>query len=121
MVRKITVMSAVLQLAALALARPVWKDPVEPGKSSAIWKLPDGRELRVDVLSENLFRVRRSWTNCWTESGMNRYGVLKRDWPQAAFSRKDDTLKTAGAEMTVDAGNGTLSLKSLSSPLKVPS
>lgn len=119
MVRKITVMSAVLQLAVLALARPVWKDPVEPGKSSAIWKLPDGRELRVDVLSENLFRVRRSWTNCWTESGMNRYGVLKREWPETDFTRSGDTLKTAGAEMTVDAGTGTLFLKSLSSPADI--
>ena len=110
---KILLLSAVVLSGALCEARPVWKDPVPMGKNSAIWKLSNADELRVDVLASNLFRVRRSWTNCWTESGMNRYGVLKRDWPDVSFARTGDTLKTAGAEVTVNAKDGTLRLKSL--------
>jgi hypothetical protein len=110
---------AVALSAQVAQSRPLWKDPVAAGRCSQVWSLPDGRELRVDVLAENLFRVRRSWTNCWTESGMNRYGVLKRDWPEVEFSRTGGTLKTAGAEVSVDAKTGALRLKSLDSPADV--
>jgi alpha-glucosidase (family GH31 glycosyl hydrolase) len=113
--KKTVLLSAIVLCAALCDARPVWKDPMPIGKNSAIWKFSDADELRVDVLAQNLFRVRRSWTNCWTESGMNRYGVLKREWPETAFTRSGDTLKTAAAEVTVDAKEGTLRLKSLSS------
>ena len=100
-------------------ARPVWKAPA-PDAQSVVTKLSDGTELRVDVLAENLFRVRRSWTNdvngvVWTESGMNRYGILRSDWPKTPFTREGNAIRTSGAVLTVDPAKGTLQLKSLSS------
>jgi alpha-glucosidase (family GH31 glycosyl hydrolase) len=104
-------------LTAATEARPVWKAPAADAQS-AVTKLGDGTELRVDVLADNLFRVRKSWTNIngavvWTESGMNRYGILKAAWPKAPFTRQGDTLSTKSATMTVDPTAGTLRFKSL--------
>ena len=113
--RKTIILVSGVLAGALCEARPLWKDQMPIGKNTAVWQLGNSDELRVDVLAPNLFRVRRSWTNCWTESGMNRYGVLKRDWPEVEFSRCGDTLKSAGAEVSVDAAKGTVRLKSLSS------
>ena len=90
---------------------PVWKAAAPDGQSMVV-KLADSTELRVDVLAENLFRVRKSWTNCWTESGLNRYGILKADWPRAAFARTGDTVRTAAGELGVDIARGTVRVKS---------
>ena len=100
-------------------ARPVWKAPA-PDVQSVVTRLSDDTELRVDVLAENLFRVRRSWTNdaqgvIWTESGMNRYGILRNEWPKVPFTREGNTIRTKGAVLTTDPTNGTLRIKSLSS------
>ena len=90
---------------------PVWKSAAPDGQSTVV-KLADATELRVDVLAENLFRVRKSWTNCWTESGLNRYGILKADWPCATFAREGATIKTIAGELGVDAAQGTVRVKS---------
>ena len=81
---------ALVMVASAGWGRPVWR-AAQPDAQSAVFALGDGASLRVDVLAENLFRVRRSWTNengkaVWTESGMNRYGILRADWPKAAFT-----------------------------------
>ena len=85
---------ALAMAASAGWGRPVWR-AAQPDAQSAVFALGDGASLRVDVLAENLFRVRRSWTNengkaVWTESGMNRYGILRGDWPKAAFTREKD-------------------------------
>jgi len=103
-------------LAAAAGARPVWKAPA-PDAQSVVTKLGDGTELRVDVLAANLFRVRKSWTNLngaavWTESGLNRYGILKADWPKAPFTRNGNAVSTEAATVTVDPAAGTLRFQS---------
>lgn len=90
--QKLILLLAGALLAGASAARPVWKAPA-PDAQSVVTRLADGASLRVDVLAENLFRVRRSWTNdaqgvVWTESGMNRYGILKGDWPKAPFARE---------------------------------
>ena len=103
--------SILLFAACAAWGGPVWKS-ADPDAQSVVTKLADATELRVDVLAENLFRVRKSWTNCWTESGLNRYGILKADWPRAEFSREGGTVRTAAGELCVDAAQGTLRLKS---------
>ena len=103
--------SILLFAACAAWGAPVWKS-AGPDGQSAVTKLADSTELRVDVLAENLFRVRKSWTNCWTESGLNRYGILKADWPHAEFSREGGTVRTAAGELCVDAAQGTLRVKS---------
>ncbi|HON48395.1 MAG TPA: hypothetical protein PLZ60_11660, partial [Kiritimatiellia bacterium] len=107
---------ACMLLTAVIEARPVWKAPA-PDAQSVVTKLGDGTELRVDVLADNLFRVRRSWTNLngavvWTESGLNRYGFLKADWPKTAFTREGSAVSTKSATLTVDPAAGTLRFKS---------
>lgn len=97
-------------------ARPLWR-AAAPNAQSVVTRLGDGTDLRVDVLADNLFRVRKSWTNAnnaaiWTESGLNRYGILKETWPAAAFTHTGGTVATTAAELSVDAAQGTLRLKS---------
>ena len=108
---------ALATAASVGWARPVWR-AAQPDAQSVVFALGDGASLRVDVLAENLFRVRRSWTNengkaVWTESGMNRYGILRGDWPKVAFTREKDGVRTAAARVAVDAAGGTLRVKSL--------
>ncbi len=89
-----------------------WKDPVAPGKQSVIFELQDRTLLRIDVLANNLFRVRRGKTDQWTESGMNRYGILKSDFAPVAFTHTNNTIKTSGFTLNVDGKSGDLRLKS---------
>ncbi len=105
------IVSASILAACAAFGAPLWKAPA-PDSQSVVVKLADSTELRVDVLADNLLRVRKSWTNCWTESGMNRYGILKADWPKTSFTREGGAIRTAAAELAVDAAKGTLHLKS---------
>ena len=112
---KTTSLAAALVLSLAAAARPVWKAPA-PDAQSVVTRLADGAELRIDVLAENLFRIRRSWTNCWTESGLNRYGVLKSDWPATPFTRTPNGLSTSAAALAVDPTSGTVRFTSRVSP-----
>ena len=66
-------------LSALTLSAG-WKDQRPVGENSLVVGY-DGCDMRIDVLATNLFRVRVAKDGAWTESGMNRYGILKRDWP----------------------------------------
>lgn len=121
--QKLILLLAGALLAGASAARPVWKAPA-PDAQSVVTRLADGASLRVDVLAENLFRVRRSWTNdaqgvVWTESGMNRYGILKGDWPKTPFAREGNAVRTAGAVLTVDPDRGTLWVKGLASAADV--
>lgn len=118
--KKVCVVIGVILVVGIAGAKPIWKDPVAPGKQSVIIDGKDGTKLRIDVLSENLFRVRRAKDAIWTESGMNRYGVFKSDFAPVAFTQAGQTIRTKGAELTVsDAATGKLRLKSLLSPADV--
>ncbi len=109
-------LAGLVLLGCAAQARPVWRAPA-PDAQSAVTKLADGTSLRVDVLAENLFRVRKSWTNdargvIWTESGLNRYGILKANWAPVPFSRDGNAVKTSAATVSVDPAAGTLKVKS---------
>lgn len=110
------VLAVAMGMAVGTQARPLWR-AAAPNAQSVVTRLGDGTDLRVDVLADNLFRVRKSWTNAndaaiWTESGLNRYGILKETWPAAAFTRTGGTVATTAAELSVDAAQGTLRLKS---------
>lgn len=87
-------------------ARPVWEDPAKPGASSAVVALKDGSRLRVDALADCLFRVRRTAGGVWTESGMNRYGVLKADYAPCKAAREPAALKTSRAAVAWDDAGG---------------
>jgi len=68
----------------------------------------------VDVLSSRLFRIRYAKAEKWTESAMNRYGVLTATFPEAAFRRAESgdalTLSTADAALTVNRKDGNIAL-----------
>lgn len=105
-----------MTFAIAAQARPVWK-AAAPDDRSVVTKLPGGEELRIDVLADNLFRVRRSWTNdangvIWTESGLNRYGIFKRDWTKPNFSCNGGQIETSGARLAIDSKTGQLRVQS---------
>ena len=90
-----------------------WKDQGKIGDNTLIVRQSSGESLRSDVLAENLLRVRKSADGAWTESGMNRYGVLKRDWKEVKFSKSANAVSTDAATLAVDADTGALRLKSL--------
>ena len=67
-----------------AAERAGWPDPAPLTKSSTVIALENGTFVRVDVLGERLFRVRQAPTTNWTESALNRYGILATNLPPAA-------------------------------------
>lgn len=77
-------------------------------------KLKNGGSLRADVLRPDLFRIRHSKTGRWTESALNRYGILEKDFPGVKFDRLDGgdglSIATAEATLTLAAADGSLTL-----------
>ncbi len=89
---------------------PSWPDSAPLTKQNVVIPVKGGA-VRVDVLGERLFRIRHSKTGQWTESGLNRYGVLGKTFPEVAFEQADAngvfTITTKQAKLTVnhkDAG-----------------
>ena len=68
-------------------AAPVWADTAPLTKQNVVLALAGGASARIDVLGPRLFRVRHSKTGKWTESALNRYGVLASSYPETAFQR----------------------------------
>ena len=95
-----------------SFAGSVWKDSAPVGRDSLI--VSSGElKMRVDLIAENLFRVRATKESYWGESGMNRYGVLKRDWAVCPVERADNGLRTSSASVSVAADADGLTFKSL--------
>ena len=104
----------ILGIAVGATGATRWKDAAAPGATSTITSLTDGSRLRVDALAPNLFRIRRSRDGVWTESGLNRYGILRRDWSEAKPEwRVEGGFVTPAAAITIDAAAGTVQLTSV--------
>ncbi|MDD3585741.1 MAG: glycoside hydrolase family 31 protein [Thermoguttaceae bacterium] len=118
--KKLNVFLLVLSFMFTSVAFAEWKDPVAPGKQSVVFELQDRTFLRVDILTNNLFRVRRGKTNQWPQSGMNRYGILKSDFVPVAFERQNNIIKTPGFTLTVDVKSGELRVKSAVSSADFP-
>lgn len=84
-------------------------------EQTVVFKIGDGSSLRVDVLTERLFRVRQTAGSRWTESGMNRYGILTETFPAVSYeSDGAGRIKTACACLTVDLSDGKVSLEDAS-------
>jgi len=97
-------------------AAPVWADTAPLTAQNVVLTLEDGSFVRVDVLGEKLFRVRHAKTARWTESALNRYGILAATFPAAAFKRTEAdgmyTLATPQAKLSVARKGGAVSLAS---------
>ncbi|MBQ6329218.1 MAG: glycoside hydrolase family 31 protein [Kiritimatiellae bacterium] len=84
-----------------ALPRPVWRDPDQSGKRAFVTRLDDGSRLRVVVVAADVVRVRRTAGEVWTESGMNRYGIVRRlEWDGAGLEIGDGRASTEALEVS---------------------
>lgn len=95
-----------------ATAGTAWRDSAPVGSDSIVVNA-GSVAVRIDPLAENLFRVRVARGGEWTESAMNRYGVLARDWPACPVRKSADRLQTAAADVSVDPKEGRVSFRSL--------
>ncbi len=93
---------------------PVWLDTAPLGPQNVVLDLGGGAAIRVDILGECLFRVRHGKSGQWTESALNRYGILNSAFPAVAVQRSEAngivTLATARARLSVDRKDGTVCL-----------
>ncbi len=100
--------------AAESNAVPVWADTAPLTSRNVVLTLDDGSLVRVDVLGDRLFRIRHAKTAQWTESALNRYGILAKTFPEAVFKRAEAdgayTLVTAQAKLSVARKDGTIAL-----------
>lgn len=91
-----------------------WADTAPLTKQNVVLALGGGGQVRVDVLADRLFRIRYSKTGEWTESGLNRYGVLAADFPEAAFEKAEangvHTLATKQAKLAIRGSDGAITL-----------
>lgn len=82
--------------------------------SSYEMDLAQGGLLRVDVLAPHLFRVRLDAVGDLHEGALNRYGILKRDWPAVGVAvrrrRGEVTFATTAAALSVRRDDGRLRL-----------
>jgi len=97
-----------------AKSSPGWPDSAPLTSQSVIFPVENGGSVRVDVLGDRLFRVRHTKTGKWTESALNRYGILTERFPEVAFKRTDakdaSTIATREARLTVSRKDGAIQL-----------
>jgi alpha-glucosidase len=72
----------------------------------ATFTLKTGDTLRVELLATNIFRVRLSPNGKFEPSLMERYGIVRTDWPACRFTRSDD-----GDVTRFSTAEGTLALR----------
>ena len=107
-------LAAGVGMGGLTNSATLWLDTVPLTAQNVVLKLRDGTFVRVDVLGERLFRIRHAKTDQWTESALNRYGILTPAFPATAFTRADAggacTLATPQAKLSVALKGGAVSL-----------
>lgn len=94
--------------------RPIWLDTAPLTEQSVVLKCAGGSRVRVDVLGVNLFRIRHSKTNVWTESALNRYGIFTSSFPKTEFENAKagdlSVISTSGAKLIVNHKDGSIRL-----------
>jgi len=78
------------------------------------YALQNGDHVQVAALSDGHFRLRYRPDSRFVPSSMERYGIVKREWPPVHISvtEQADTVsfKTAAAELSVDLSSGAVVL-----------
>ena len=85
--------------------------------------LDSGVYVKVEVCSDDIFRVRVSETADFPESLMERYGIVPTSWDKVGVSVKEDagvlSLTTASKVLTVSKSDGRVSVHDASGRLLV--
>ena len=78
-------------------------------------KLDNGNFLKIDIVTESIFRIRISSDCVFRESGLERYGILKTDWPDCRCSIYEKPgakeIITKKASLMVSLRDGRITLK----------
>src|ERR1019366_1150024 len=77
--------------------------------------LGKGDVLRLEVVTPSIFRVRLAPDGRFEPSSMERYGIVRADWPPADFTTRAEngstTITTAAGSLTVRAADGQMQLR----------
>ena len=101
-----------LQLTAVSLAFLL---TAAPAREAVDVRLQSGDVLRVEAVAPAVLRVRLSADGKFAQSLMDRYGIVRSDWPKAEY-RTDaadgqTTLSTEQATLTVRHADGAMTLR----------
>lgn len=98
------------------LACMFFLQPVVAGERDASFdiRLQNGLNMRVEICTDVIFRVRVSPHNTFGESLMERYNLIKKDWETINASPKENgkqfEVKTENYRLKVDKQRGVLSV-----------
>src|SRR5438094_970126 len=100
-------------VAAVSAAQP--PSPATTGSARAVdLTLGSGEVLRVEPVAANIIRVRLSPDREFAPSLMERYGIVRTDWPACEFSSRQEAdgwlVSTQGGSLRVHAGDGRMEL-----------
>ena len=74
--------------------------------ASATIQLPDASHLRIDAITDDIFRLRLSPDGAWPAAAMNRYGFIDHpaEAPSAKFDKADGRLEvtTSKGKLVID-------------------
>ena len=77
--------------------------------------LASGDVVRIEAVTPNIFRVRLAADGRFEPSLMERYGIVKTDWPALDLKTRAEsgatTFETAGGSLSVRAADGQLQLR----------
>ena len=78
-------------------------------------KINDGLTVSVEACSESIFRIKVSPRKDFTESLMERYGIIKTDWTEVDTKVSDKggvwTLATPAYSLTINKKTGAMAVK----------
>ncbi len=81
---------------------------------AAVIDLPNGQHLEAQAVASGIFHV-RLYSEHSTDSLLDRYGVVRSDWPRVESTTRSDgelsILHTADAELSVSRKNGAITLR----------
>ena len=81
---------------------------------SVLERLDTGDVLRVDVIATNILRVRLSADGEFGQSLMERYGIVRTNWPGCEFSTREEAgvkqIRTSAGTLEINRSNGAMRL-----------
>ena len=87
----------------------------QESKNTFFFQLKNKQTVCVQVCSDQIFRIRISGKAEFTENLMERYGILKGNWPytdvQSILEKGNQTIQTAGFRLTINSSSGEISVK----------